>query len=271
MKDLVENRNRIPFGRKVSLGWEVLRENGFAWTTLLGLYYVTSAIAEKSFAAMDSRRRKLGLPGLNSARLNRKIWESWDWETEGEEWTPSPEWKQSVVRHVLRPRMPEGGAIVEIGPGGGRWTETLLEIGGRIVAVDISEECLRVCRDRFSDHEGISFVLTPGNALPGIEDGTIDAIWSFDVFVHVNRAEVEDYAQEFARVLKPNGIGVLHHGTTGGRSGGWRSDMTAETMIEVLEGAGLEIVDQFTKWADGGQEFEAGLYEDAITVFRKPE
>lgn len=270
MKDLVENRNRLSLGQKFSLGWKVLRENGILWTSLLGIYYTSSAIAERSFAAMDARRKKLGLPGLNSASLNKKIWEAWDWNAEGEEWTPSPEWKESVIRHILRRHMPEGGTLVEIGPGGGRWTETLLEVGGRVVAVDISEECLRVCRERFSGQDHISFVLTPGNELPGIDDDGIDAIWSFDVFVHINRAEVEDYAKEFARVLKPGGTGVLHHGTTGGRSGGWRSNMTAEAMVEVLEGAGLEVVDQFTQWTDEGREFDAGLYEDAVTVFRKP-
>lgn len=271
MKDLVENRSHMSLGQKASLGWEVLRENGVIWTGLLGLYYITSAISEKSFSAMDARRKKLGIPGLNSANLNKKIWESWDWKAEGEEWTPSPEWKESVLSHILHPHMPEDGAIVEIGPGGGRWTETLLEVGSHVTAVDISEECLRVCGERFSKNENVSFVLTPGNELPGVEDESIDAIWSFDVFVHINRAEVEDYAKEFARVLKPDGVGVLHHGTVGGRSGGWRSNMTAEAMVEVLEGAGLKVIDQFTKWTDeGGKEFEAGLYEDAITVFRKP-
>lgn len=271
MKDLVENRSHLSLGQKLSLGWEVLRENGVIWTSLLGIYYTGSAVAEKSFAAMDARRKKLGLPGLNSASLNKKIWESWDWKAEGEEWTPSPEWKESVLEHILHPHMPKDGAIVEIGPGGGRWTETLLEVGSEVVAVDISEECLRVCRERFSDHENVTFVLTPGNELPGVEDASIDAIWSFDVFVHINRAEVEDYAREFMRVLKPGGKGVLHHGTVGGLTGGWRSNMTAGGMIEVLKEAGLEVVDQFTKWNDGDQEFEAGLYEDAITVFRKPD
>lgn len=270
MKDLVENRNRLSPGQKFSLGWEVLRQNGVMWTSLLGIYYVGSAIAERSFAAMDSRRKRLGLPGLNSASLNKKIWEAWNWNAEGEEWTPSPEWKESVIQHVLLRRIPQDCAIVEIGPGGGRWTETLIEVGSRVIAVDISEECLRVCRERFAENENISFILTPGNELPGVEDTSIDAIWSFDVFVHINRAEVEDYAKEFDRVLKSGGTGVLHHGAVGGRSGGWRSNMTAEAMVEILTDAGLEVVDQFTKWTDQGREFDAGLYEDAITVFRKP-
>lgn len=270
MKDLVENRSRLSLGKKLKLGAEVIRQNGLAWTGCLGAYYVASAVADRAFAAMDRLRRAHNLPGLNSASLNKLIWEAWDWQAGGEEWTPSPEWKQSVIDRILRPRMPAGGTIVEIGPGGGRWTEELSRLAARVIAVDISAECLRVCRERFAGAGNIEFVLTSGCDLPGVGDGAVDAVWSFDVFVHINRPEVESYAREFGRVLKPGGVGVLHHGTTGGATGGWRSNLTAESMVEVLKGAGLEVLDQFTSWTDRGHEHQAGLYQDAITVFRKP-
>ena len=271
MKDLVDNRKHISISQKFHLGLEVLRQNGFFWTSLLGFYYVASAIADRAFTAMDNRRKKHNLPGLNSASLNKLIWEAWDWNAGGEEWTPSSEWKESVLNSVLKKHMPEGGSIAEIGPGGGRWTEYLLEIGKTVTVIDISEECLRVCRERFCEHENIEFILTPGNELPGVPDRSIDAIWSFDVFVHINRKEVEAYALEFYRVLRPGGMGVIHHGTVGGQSGGWRSNMTAESMKETLKAAELQVVEQFTEWNDGGRDFQAGLYKDAITVFRKPD
>jgi SAM-dependent methyltransferase len=247
----------------------VLRQNGFVWTFLLGLYYLSSALAERAFAAMDARRRRLGLPGLNSASLNKLIWETWGWGAAGEEWTPSPAWKASVVERILKRHLPAGGDLVEIGPGGGRWTEHLLELAGSLTAVDISEECLRVCRERFAGEGRARFVLTPGNELPGVDDGSIDGLWSFDVFVHINRPEAEAYAKEIARALKPGGVGVIHHGTTGGRSGGWRSDLTGEGFLEIVKQAGLEPVEQFTSWRDGEEEHQAGLYGDAVTVFRK--
>lgn len=270
MKDLVGNRRHISFGKKIKLGTEVVKQNGLLWSTCLGAYYTASAVAEKAFAAMDSLRKRHNLPGLNSASLNKIIWESWDWNAQGEEWTPSPEWKQSVLEKILYEHMPKDGILVEIGPGGGRWTEALIEVGSQITAIDISEECLQVCSERFSNCDNIEFVLTPGNELPGVTDGTVDALWSFDVFVHINHAEVEDYAKEFLRVLRPGGVGVIHHGTVGGKNGGWRSNMTAEGMIDTLKNTGLKIVDQFISWTDGEHEFQAGLYNDAITVFRKP-
>ena len=96
MKDIVENRQRISFGKKVKIAFLALRENGLIWSFFLGIYYFCSAVANKAFSIMDRRRKRKGLPGLNSARMNKLIWEAWDWEAGGEEWTPSPEWKHTV-------------------------------------------------------------------------------------------------------------------------------------------------------------------------------
>ena len=61
----------------------------------------------------------------NSAVENRDRWERWDWTSLGEEWSASPEWKQGLVDDVLLPNIPPGGTVLEIGPGGGRWSEVL--------------------------------------------------------------------------------------------------------------------------------------------------
>lgn len=271
MKDIVENRQRLGAGQKAAMAKLALRENGLVWTGLLGTYYLFSGLADRAFAAMASRRIRKNLPGLNSAAMNRLIWNSWDWSAAGEEWTPSEEWKQSVLACVLRPNIGAAGSVVEIGPGGGRWTEELQKRAGRLTGLDISQACVETCRQRFADCDNVEFRVSSGTDLPGVEDDSVDSIWSFDVFVHINEKELRDYAAEFFRVLKAGGRGVLHHGTAGGSTGGWRSDVTDSTMKQILTGAGLEIVDQFRTWTDpDGTEHQAGLYDDAITVFRKP-
>ncbi len=270
MKDIVENRRRLPLGKKVKIAFLAVEENGWLWTFSMGVYYLCSAIAEKAFGLADRHRRDKGLPGLNSAAMNKLIWESWDWSAAGEEWTPSPEWKTSVIRKILAPNVPEGAVVVEIGPGGGRWTEELQKRAARLTGIDISETCVEECRKRFAHCENVEFVVGSGRDLKAAGDASADAIWSFDVFVHINKTELAPYAAEFFRVLKPGGTGILHHGTVGGQRGGWRSDVTSQDMRSLLTGAGLEVVDQFQTWEDGGAEHEAGLYDDAITIFRKP-
>jgi hypothetical protein len=63
---------------------------------------------------------------------------------------------------------------------------------------------------------------------------------------------------------------LIQHGSTGGVSGGWRSDVTTADVNDFLKSSGLVVERQLQSWGDNGRNFEAGLYRDTITVFRKP-
>jgi SAM-dependent methyltransferase len=269
MKDIVENRKRISLSRKIKLAGLALRENGMWWCILLLTYYVSSNLAHRSFGLMDRVRRNRGIPGLNSAALNKEIWDAWDWSAEGDEWTVSEKWKKSLVRSVLQRQIPERSSILEIGPGGGRWTEYLLERAGEYVGIDISSACVTHCQSRFSNDLRARFAVGSGRDLAAAADLSIDAIWSFDVFVHINREEVEGYAQEFVRVLRPDGVAVIHHGSIGGAAGGWRSNLTAESLQDILRRNGLRSEGSFAQWEDDGVVHQLA-YGDLITVIRKP-
>ena len=269
MKDIVENRRRLGLGSKVRIATLVLKENGFMWCACLGAYYAASAVAGRFFKMMDDIRRRTGIPGMNSRALNKAIWEAWDWGGGGEEWTISEPWKASVIKCVLERHIPENQRVLEIGPGGGRWTGALIRRAGAFTAVDISAACIERCREKFAAETRAAFIVGSGCDLKAIPDSSVDAIWSFDVFVHINQAEVEAYADEFRRVMAPGATGVIHHGSAGGAHGGWRSNVTHESMLKLLRERGFEIVDSFLEWQDEGATHQAGLYKDVITVFRK--
>lgn len=271
VKDLIENRGRMGLGTKLRVLGLALRQNGVVYTLLLGVYYGCSTVGHWAFEAMQRRRKQLGLPGLNSRMLNAEIWDAWDWQAGGEEWTPSPKWKSSLVSRVLVPKVPEGSVVVEIGPGGGRWTEFLLPRASGYTGLDISKSCVEVCSRRFASLLGdkARFRVNEGNNLPGVADGSVDVIWSFDVFVHINLADIGSYLEEFRRVLRPGGYAVIHHGTTAGHGGGWRSDVTTRELNELVAAKGLEVREQFSDWQDGPERHEVGLYQDQITVIGK--
>ncbi len=271
MKDIVENRRRLSLGSKLRIGMLVLKENGILWCSCLAAYYAASSVADRVFKLMDDIRRRTGIPGMNSRALNKAIWESWDWAGGGDEWTPSEEWKVSVMKCVLQKFIPEGRRVLEIGPGGGRWTGELIKRSSRFTAVDISESCVELCREKFGGDPKTRFIVGSGADLRGVEDASVDALWSFDVFVHINQAEVESYADEFRRIMTPGAVGVIHHGSVGGTLGGWRSNITHETMLSLLKARGFEIIDSFLEWQDDGTMHQAGLYKDVITVFRRPD
>ena len=269
MKDILANRVRLPSRTKAQMLALSVRENGILWTSLMGVYYLASALADRSFASASNLRLQRGLPGMNSPAMNRIIWNNWDWSGKGEEWTPSTEWKQSVIARLLQPNIAQGATVVEIGPGGGRWTGELLRRASKLIGIDISEACVAECCKRFADAGNAEFWVGSGSDLKGVATASIDAIWSFDVFVHINRSQFKSYAEEFARVLRPGGSGIIQHGAIGGEKGGWRSDMTAEDARTFLRSAGLEVIEQVDSWSDSGVEFKAGLYDDVVTVFRK--
>jgi SAM-dependent methyltransferase len=268
MRDIVENRQHITFARKLNIAWLALKENGPLWCLLLLTYYLASTVGHKAFAAMDRMRRSRGIPGLNSRRLNKEIWEAWSWSEGGEEWSNSPEWKQSLTRCVLEREIPAGGRVLEIGPGGGRWTEPLLARAHEYIGVDISATCVEHCSRRFSNNPRAQFVVGSGSDLAALADNSIDAVWSFDVFVHINAAEVDRYASELKRVLRPGGVGVIHHGGVGGAAGGWRSNVTRKDFQEILERHGLLNQRSLTYWVDG-ETVHRMSYDDLITVFAK--
>jgi SAM-dependent methyltransferase len=269
MRDIVENRARISFGSKLRIAWRVLRDNGPSWSALFGVYYVSSAIAHKASNGMTWLRGRRGIPGLNSVALNREIWNSWDWGAAGTEWTVSESWFESCLDNVLRKWIPQGSTVLEIGPGGGRWSAALIGLADRYTGLDLSSAAVDFCRQRFRDADNAEFLVGSGTDLSGIGDETIDRIWSFDVFVHINALDVARYLDEFARALRPGGIAVIHHGTVGGRLGGWRSDLLGPTMTALLAERGFRLEASIDRWEDGGEVTPLSGYGDVVSVFSR--
>ena len=267
-RELVDNRARLGSWKKANLFAISLRENGIGWTGLLALYYLSSALAATSFTRLQTQKAKKGLPGTSSLRMNEEIWTNWDWSGDGEEWTPASAWKQSLITCVLEKYVPERVDVLEIGPGAGRWTEALVGRANHLTGVDISESCVEICRRKFADRPNVNFFKTSGCDLVGVVDGSVDALWSFDVFVHINGREVASYVKEFRRVMRPGAVGVIHHGGGAGVHGGWRSDLTKEQLSSLLDQSGFVISNQFDTWTDGGRNYDVGNYQDVITVFR---
>jgi ubiquinone/menaquinone biosynthesis C-methylase UbiE len=269
-KDLVANRFRLNPTVKIRLLWNLFRENGFAWTFGLSLYYLSSWIASASFDKLQRLKSERKLPGISSLNSNRDIWEHWDWTAGGDEWTLSREWKESLIRNVLCRYVPAGGHILEIGPGAGRWTGILVERAEQFTAVDVAESCIRICRDKFGETPGTTFLVGNGEDLRGVADRSVDSLWSFDVFVHINIAETARYVRDFKRVMRSGSVGVVHHGKSGGLDGGWRSNLTSAAFRVMLQEVGFKMLAEFETWNDAGREYPVGLYHDEITVFNLP-
>jgi ubiquinone/menaquinone biosynthesis C-methylase UbiE len=157
---------------------------------------------------------------------------------------------------------------LEVGPGAGRWTDSLEKIADRLILTDITERCIEMCRERFSGSEHIEYHVNDGATLPFIPSNSLDAVFSFDVFVHVAPRETRSYLLEFARCLKPGGIALIHHPNVN-LGEGWRSGVTTALFDEMLAEAGLRLERRFDSWGPDNQ-YSVRNMGDQITVFTRP-
>jgi SAM-dependent methyltransferase len=100
--------------------------------------------------------------------------------------------------------------LLEIGAGAGRMTHRFAELYGRVIALDVSEEMLRLGRGNLAGVGNVEWVLGSGVDLHVIPNGGVDDVFSYITLQHVpNRAAVLRYLEEAGRVLRPGGQGAL--------------------------------------------------------------
>ncbi|MGV0716355.1 class I SAM-dependent methyltransferase [Mycolicibacterium sp. XJ662] len=234
---------------------------------------------------------------------NRQTWgQEHDWARHGDEWDdlasycrrPYAMWKDALVETFMAPYVVDAD-VVEIAPGYGRWSEYMAESARSIVLVDINENCLNACRQRFGHFDNFDYQLGDGTSLP-VADSSVDFVWSFDSFVHMDPDVVRSYVFEIGRVLRPGGSAIVHHadkrprsltltpltsrlGTVGRvvqqiasqgrlRDDGNRSNVTGQMVADWAASAGLTVA-QTDSWGDSGK-YNVRKYRDLLSVLHKP-
>jgi SAM-dependent methyltransferase len=100
--------------------------------------------------------------------------------------------------------------LLEIGAGAGRMTHRFAELYGRVLALDVSEEMLRLGRGNLPGVGNVEWVLGSGADLDVIPDGRVDDVFSYITLQHVpSPAAVLRYLEDAGRVLRPGGQGAL--------------------------------------------------------------
>ena len=231
----------------------------------------------------------------NSIASNLKEWDrDHDWSEDGDEWkgqallcgVPYETWKQSLIDSLIVPNA-TGKTVLEIGPGHGRWSASIVQVAKRVLLVDLSSNCIAYCQSRFP---GVECHVNDGGHLPADLSSQVDFVWSYDSFVHMDAEVIKSYFQELARVLKPGGRAIIHHANRrflrlaflrnwgrGGRKAyrwlsqgwstegdGWRSNVSAAMIARLAREAGLNVEDQMQYWNGCG----VPRFNDCISVLR---
>ena len=181
---------------------------------------------------------------------NRRFWnDEYDWSDGGESWTPDETWRREILAATLEKHLRADSDVLEIGPGAGRFTaEVVKRNPSRLVLVDLAPRCLDLCRERFAEHDFVEYRLNDGRSLPFLDDASIDFVWSFDVFVHVEADDLAAYFAEFRRVMRPGALGIVHYASIDRAQcddprEGWRAQYTSTEMFACLEANELELVE----------------------------
>ena len=156
---------------------------------------------------------------MASVDENLKVWNDvYDWPSAGDEWSANFGGTEALWFFVLYPRIHQfipSPAILEIAPGFGRWTQYLKSQCQSMIAVDISERCVKYCEARFASETHIKFAINDGSSLAVVPDRSIDFVFSFDSLVHCEKDVIEAYLLQIAQKLTPDGIGFIHHSNIG--------------------------------------------------------
>ena len=91
---------------------------------------------------------------------------------------------------------------LEIGSGGGRWTQYLKDCQ-RLYLVELNPAMFSYIIDRFDNADNFYYVTTHGADFPLVPKQSIDFVFSFGVLVHLDYEIIEDYVKNLIPLLKP--------------------------------------------------------------------
>jgi ubiquinone/menaquinone biosynthesis C-methylase UbiE len=156
---------------------------------------------------------------MPTVEQNVQQWnQDYEWVKQGDEWSSSWGGAEAQWFGAIFPRIHAfipAERILEIAPGFGRWTKYLRSHCGSLIVVDLAENCISACRQRFASDSHISYHVNDGKSLEMVPDGSVDFVFSFDSLVHAEADVIEAYLRQLARKLTSNGVGFIHHSNIG--------------------------------------------------------
>lgn len=212
---------------------------------------------------------------------NLRVWnDTYLWPQDGDEWgeqaafcgVPYSEWKTQLAKHFLFRHIKDTHTVLEIGPGHGRWSSLIAPYlsKGKLQIVDLSPNCIEFCKKKLQNCPNVEYHVNEGRTLRSIRSNSIDFVWSFDTFVHIEEPEVCTYISEWHRVMKHQTMGCIHHPgspTEEQRQNGMRSTVTTQRFAQLLRKSGLVVINQTSSWGD---RCNLSMSGDCITTFIKP-
>jgi len=166
----------------------------------------------------------------------------------GEGWG-NPEIKpflKKICENFVIPYVNKNHIAIEIGSGGGRWTQYLLNFK-KVFCVEFNQNMFQYLIDRFGTKTNLSFCLTNGTDFPGIAKDSIDYAFSFGTFVHLDNNLIKEYLVNLRQVMKKDSNVVIQYSEKtkplAARKPGF-SNTTAKIMRKLVLDSGFSIISE---------------------------
>jgi ubiquinone/menaquinone biosynthesis C-methylase UbiE len=134
---------------------------------------------------------------------------------------------------------PEEKSMAELGCGAGRMTKSFAKRFKSVSAVDISAEMQSRAKVYLSSFSNIRWVLSDGETLSGIEDSSLDFVFSYLVLQHFPTKEIVfGSIREMMRILRPGGVFLFQFNGSQGPSMNWKGRLISR-ILDSLASLGL--------------------------------
>jgi ubiquinone/menaquinone biosynthesis C-methylase UbiE len=196
--------------------------------------------------------------------------------------------REVLVDHLVRPYLQPHFNVLDYGCGPGLLAVRSAKYVRHVIACDISRGVLE-CAKTLSGASNIQYLLVPRSGRLDVEAGSVDLVYCFAVFQHLEDAVVRGVLADFARVMKAGAKAVIHvvlSGTTGWKTeADWRMDQsikglakwrfglhcfsrTREEMMALVTDAGFSEVS--FEPIQVPELMNDGVSDGSLLVFRKP-
>lgn len=159
--------------------------------------------------------------------------------------------------------------VIELAVGRGRHVNMYEAVAKHIVLVDILQENIDFCKERFSGNTKIEYYCNNGYNLSELMDEEYTALFTYDAMVHFEMMDIFEYLKDIHRVLRKGGMALFHHSNNCSdykssfyNAQGRRSYMCKDLFAYLAYRIGFEIVEQ--------QVIDWGVKDlDCISLVRK--
>lgn len=103
----------------------------------------------------------------------------------------------------------QGGVMLDIGSGWGRWLVAGARKGYLPVAMDIRLEFCRISRETLQAHDLHGYAVVADLKEPPFLNDVFDLVWSFSVIQHTHKTRMISCLKHIHRILKPGGYTKL--------------------------------------------------------------